>query len=196
MAIADLKDDRFVRALRSSTLAAKGIACYPKAMAHMSDAVSDVVDSFVLRLDALVNAEVERRLNETLASLRAGLMARDPAPAAPRFKPAPRLASAPRFVPAPPTRPQPPPAILVELPKARTATVLPPGVKITRLPPGPVPRGPRQSSPETGLCRLPGCPNRHSGPRYDLFCRDHYGTLSAAERQKYKAMWKAAHALA
>jgi hypothetical protein len=55
------------------------------------------------------------------------------------------------------------------------------------------PRSAAASSADEAFCRYPGCPNRHSGPRYHKFCRDHFAKLSAAEREKYKAQWKAAH---
>jgi hypothetical protein len=58
----------------------------------------------------------------------------------------------------------------------------------------PAPREPRAVDPAVRLCRLPGCKERHSGPRYDLFCREHYAKLNAEERAKYKATWKAAQA--
>lgn len=50
-----------------------------------------------------------------------------------------------------------------------------------------------KASAEEALCRFPGCPNRHSGPRYHKFCRDHFTSLTASEREKYKTQWKAAH---
>jgi hypothetical protein len=86
----------------------------------------------------------------------------------------------------------PPP--LPALPQKRVATQLPPDVKITRLPPGPVPQAQRSVSDSRTQCRLPGCPNRNSGPRFDLFCREHYAKLNAEERMKYKALWKTTHA--
>jgi len=43
-------------------------------------------------------------------------------------------------------------------------------------------------------CRVPGCPTPNSGPRMHLFCRQHFETLTDADRERYKAIWKAAQA--
>jgi hypothetical protein len=90
---------------------------------------------------------------------------------------------------------KPAPAV-VELPQKRAATVLPSSVQITRLPPGPVPGSRRSRDESLALCRLPGCLEKHSGPRYDLFCREHYAKFNKDERQKYKDIWKEQHARA
>jgi hypothetical protein len=59
-------------------------------------------------------------------------------------------------------------------------------------PPVTLPRGQQPVSESRIRCRVPGCPSKKSGPRYDLFCRDHYAQLNAEERAKMKAMWKSA----
>ena len=91
--------------------------------------------------------------------------------------------------------PAPPPAPLLPLPKAREATVIPPEVKITRLPPGPGP-GQRSYSQTRSQCRVPGCLTKNAGPRYDVMCRDHYSSLNSEERAKMKELWKAGQARA
>jgi hypothetical protein len=54
-------------------------------------------------------------------------------------------------------------------------------------------RARKAAGADEAMCRFPGCPNKHSGPRYHKFCRDHFAKLSADEREKYKKLWKEAH---
>jgi hypothetical protein len=87
---------------------------------------------------------------------------------------------------------EPPIVATVVLPQARTATILPADVKITRLPPGPMPKERKIAAEARTRCQLPGCLERHAGPRYDFFCRDHYAQLNADERKKYRQLWRTA----
>jgi hypothetical protein len=85
------------------------------------------------------------------------------------------------------------PPLVVTLPMPKTATVIPEGVTIKRLPPGPAPRAEKRAGPPTN-CRLPGCMMKNSGPRYDFFCRDHYAQLNKEDRQRYADLWRAQRA--
>jgi hypothetical protein len=86
------------------------------------------------------------------------------------------------------------PAPVIALPAPKTATVIPADVKITKLPPGPVPRESKRTGPSME-CRCPGCKVKSRGPRYDYFCADHYAAFNAEERRKYAMVWKARRAL-
>jgi len=79
------------------------------------------------------------------------------------------------------------PFLAVPLPVPREATAIPEGVTIKRLPPGPMPGSRNRPLPNT-RCRLPGCTVKHSGPRFDFFCRDHYAQLSPDERKRYREL--------
>lgn len=88
------------------------------------------------------------------------------------------------------TAPAPRPApVVVSLPAARAATVIPQTVAITKLPPGPTPNDPKRPGPPME-CRLPGCMMKSRGPRYDFFCADHYQQLSADQRRHYADLWR------
>jgi hypothetical protein len=89
--------------------------------------------------------------------------------------------------------PAKPPEPIIVLPAPKVATVIPAGVKITRLPPGPMPRETKRTGPSME-CRCPGCKTKSRGPRYDFFCADHYAAFNAEERRKYTELWKAQQA--
>jgi len=154
--------------------------CMPR-----SNDVASLVSEFTSRIEGLIDRTVAERLDHALAEFRSTALA-------PRI-PQPRATRPQRVLRAAPRRAVPAPRPLAELPKPMAATVIPPSVKITRLPPGPVPRASTYSKLRA-QCRLPGCLTRNSGPRFDFFCRDHYAALRREEREKYKAQWKAAHA--
>lgn len=97
-----------------------------------------------------------------------------------------------------------PPKVKLELPVAKrgpgrprkvvTAVAAPLSSSPTPTTPATPSSTPAAGSSDEAMCRFPGCPNKNSGPRYHKFCRDHFGKLSAEEREKYKAEWKAKHA--
>jgi len=60
----------------------------------------------------------------------------------------------------------------------------------------PAPKAATATGASRAQCRVPGCPTKNSGPRFEFFCREHYAALNSAERAKMKAAWKAAHAAA
>jgi hypothetical protein len=81
------------------------------------------------------------------------------------------------------------PAPFVALPAPKAAAVIPAGVVIKKLPPGPTPNDPKRSGPPME-CRCPGCLMKSRGPRYEFFCAEHYAAFNAEERKKYTDMWK------
>ena len=106
---------------------------------------------------------------------------RAPAKAKPQTAPAPIAAAAPVAPTAPAT-----PAAKAPAKSAKPAPpkVAAPEIKVA-------------SSPApANLCHYPSCPNRNSGPRYFLFCKEHFAVLTPADRVKYKELWRAQHALA
>ena len=178
-------------------------------MPQPAPTVSELIASFTAEIDQLIEAAVAARLTDVFARLRPDLSA--PAATPKRSPPSrsqsvgpTRPASSPVRLSPPPAAPPrlfvrkvatpPTPALVVALPKPKLATIIPADVKITRLPPGPVPGARRSYSELRSQCRVPGCQERNSGPRFDLMCRDHYARFNAAERQKFKEMWKAGQA--
>jgi hypothetical protein len=91
------------------------------------------------------------------------------------------------------TAPSNKPAPFIALPTPKTAAVIPAGVLIKKLPPGPTPHDPKRAGPPME-CRCPGCILKSRGPRYEFFCADHYAAFNAEERKKYTEMWKNARA--
>jgi len=174
-----------------------------------------LVASFTARIDQIIDAAVNAHVADRMAAMRGALFPTAskplavPTPKGLRLCPVPgcgKPAAGPRYhwkcrdhggpllgkkrVVAPVTPCVPPP-----LPVPKTPAVIPPEVTITRLPPGPVPAQ-RAISASRTRCRVPGCLTKNSGPRYDLFCRDHYAQLNTEERAKMKAMWKVGQASA
>jgi hypothetical protein len=147
--------------------------------------VANLVAAFTSDLDAVIDRMVAERFVTALDEFRLTVFG-----TAPQRTRSVRRTHVARGTPVPVAAPPPRP-LPVALPKARTATVIPSHVPITRLPPGPVPKQHSYSALRS-QCRLPGCLTKNSGPRFDYFCRDHYAVLNRDEREKYKAQWKAA----
>lgn len=165
-------------------------------MSHAAE-IADLVGSFTTKLEEHIDGLVKARLAELFARLDVRDLVTAPASprralAAPRVGRRPAAVARPSAPPLVRSQPTALPPSVIELPKPKQATVIPADFKITRLPPGPSPRQGTYSELRS-RCRVPGCLEKNSGPRYDLMCRDHYAKLNAEERQKYKAMWKAAH---
>jgi hypothetical protein len=179
--------------------------------------LDSLISRFVADVEAIVRKSIAARLQAVLDEIQVVRPSQDLASPsrvidrsrAPRLCPVPdcgKPAAGPRYrwrcrehgarsPTSPPSQVGSAPAPQLALPRPKTPTIIPADVQITRLPPGPVPKERRTLTGPSVVCRLPGCTSKHSGPRYDLFCREHYAMLNVEERRKYKALWKA-HAAA
>lgn len=136
-----------------------------------SSDLNALVSDFVASVEAAVRADFTARLDSALKVL-LGAPASAKPPAAPRG----RKPGRPRKAVAARKAASPAPAA----PKTAAKTTA-------------APKTAAKTAIDPTLCHFPGCPNKHSGPRYHLFCKDHFGSLSADDLARYKALYKAQH---